>query len=82
MLWVNFRGMRSQVFKQGCTVAAESPKVPLEIFFNPTILSDDDLFSEFPDFFTPPLTIGGLFSSLCKREGGRDFRIGVVSGLD
>jgi hypothetical protein len=82
--------MRGQVFKQGFTVAAESPKVPLEIVSNPTLLSDDDLFSEFPDFFTPPLTRGGLFSSLCRffpaegrqREGGRGFRIGVVSGLD
>jgi hypothetical protein len=34
-------------------MAVESPKVPLEIFFNPTILSDDSLLSEFSDFFTP-----------------------------
>jgi len=39
-------------------MAAESRKVPLEIFFNPTILSDDDLFSEFSDFFTPSLYSG------------------------
>ena len=51
-----FRGMGSQVVKQGCTVATESRKVPLEIFFNPTILSDDNLFSEFSDFFAPSLS--------------------------
>ena len=33
-------------------MAAESQKVPLEIFFNPTILSDDNLFSEFSNFVT------------------------------
>jgi hypothetical protein len=48
-----FRGMRSHVFKQSYAMAAESLKVPLEIFFNPTILSDENLFSEFSDFFTP-----------------------------
>jgi hypothetical protein len=32
-------------------MAAESRKVPLEIFFNPTILSDDNLFSEVSIFF-------------------------------
>jgi len=53
MLWVIFRGMRSHVYKQSYAMAAESRKVPLEIFFNPTILSDDNLFSEFSDFFTP-----------------------------
>jgi hypothetical protein len=53
MLWVTFRGMRSHVFKQSYAMAAESRKVPLEIFFNPTILSDHNLFSEFSDFFTP-----------------------------
>jgi hypothetical protein len=55
MLWATFRGMRSHVFKQSHAMAVESPKVPLEIFFNPTILSDDNLFSEFSDFFTPSL---------------------------
>jgi len=55
MLWVTFRGMRNHVFKHSYAMAAESRKVPLEIFSNPTILSDDNLFSEFPDFFTPPL---------------------------
>jgi hypothetical protein len=73
--------MRGQVFKQGCTVAAESPKVPLEIFFNPAILSDNDLFSEFPDFFAP-LNQKGCFLLPLQREEGRDFRIGVVDGLD
>jgi hypothetical protein len=34
-------------------MAAESQKVPLEIFSNPTILSDDNLFSEFSYFSTP-----------------------------
>jgi hypothetical protein len=53
MVWVTFRGMRSRVFKQSYAAAAESRKVPLEIFSNPTILSDDNLFSEFSDFFTP-----------------------------
>jgi len=56
MVWVTFRGMRSHVFKQNYAMAAESRKVPLEIFFNPTILSDDNLFSEFSDFFTPSLS--------------------------
>jgi hypothetical protein len=55
MLWVTFRGTGGHVFKQSYAMAAESQKVPLEIFFNPTILSDDNLFSEFPNFFTPPL---------------------------
>jgi len=53
MLWVTFHGIRSHVFKQSYAMAAESRKVPLEIFFNPTILSDDNLFSGFSDFFTP-----------------------------
>jgi len=60
MLWVTFRGMRSHVFKQSYAMAAESRKVPLEIFFNPTILSDDNLFSEFSDFFTPSHSLGAL----------------------
>jgi hypothetical protein len=52
--------MRSYVFKQSYAIAAESQKVPLEIFSNPTILSDENLFSEFSDFFTPsPLLKGG-----------------------
>jgi len=59
MLWVTFRGMRGQVFKQGYTVAAESPKAPLEIVSNPIILSDNCLFSEFSNFFTLPLTQEG-----------------------
>ena len=57
MVWVTFRGMRSHVFKQNYAMAAESRKVPLEIFFNPTILSDDNFFSEISDFLTPS---GGL----------------------
>jgi hypothetical protein len=52
--------MRSKVFKQVCTGAVESQKVPLEIFFNPTLLSDDDLFSQFPDFFTLLSMKGGI----------------------
>jgi hypothetical protein len=55
MVWVISRGIRSYVFKQSHAMAAESQKVPLEIFFNPAILSDDNLFSEFSNFFTPPL---------------------------
>jgi hypothetical protein len=47
------------VFKQGYAAAAESQKVPLEIFFNPTILSDDNLFSEFSNFLHFPLLKGG-----------------------
>jgi hypothetical protein len=43
------------VFKPSYAMAAESRKVPLEIFFNPTILSDDNLFSEFSDSLTPVL---------------------------
>jgi hypothetical protein len=53
MVWVTFRGMRIHVFKQSYARAAESRKVPLEIFFNPTILSDNNLFLEFLNFFTP-----------------------------
>ena len=45
--------MRSHVVKHSYAMAVESRKVPLEIFFNPTILLDDNLFSEFSDFFTP-----------------------------
>jgi hypothetical protein len=56
MLWETFRGMRTHVFKQSYAIAAESRKVPLEIFFNPTILSDDNLFSEFSDFPAPSLS--------------------------
>jgi hypothetical protein len=36
--------MRSHVLKHSDAMVAELRKVPLEIFFNPTILSDDDLF--------------------------------------
>jgi hypothetical protein len=50
MLWVTFRRTSGLVFKQSYATAAESRKVPLEIFFNPTILSDDNLFSDFSDF--------------------------------
>jgi len=53
MVRVTFRGMRSHVVKQRYAMAVDSRKVPLEIFFNPTILSDDNLFSEFSNFFTP-----------------------------
>jgi hypothetical protein len=53
MSWVTFRRLRGSVFKQSYVMAAESRKVPLEIFFNPTILSDDNFFSEISDFFTP-----------------------------
>ena len=60
MLWVTFRGTGGHVFKQSYAIAAESQKVPLEIFFNPTILSDDNLFLEFSDFFTPSGSGGGL----------------------
>ena len=55
MLWMTFRGIRSHVFKQSHAMAAESRKVTLEIFSKPTILSDDNLFSDFSDFFTPSL---------------------------
>jgi hypothetical protein len=44
MVWVTLREMRSHVFKLSYAMAAELRKVPLEIFFNPTILSDDNLF--------------------------------------
>jgi hypothetical protein len=52
MVWVSFLRMRSHVLKQCYAMAAESPKVPIEIFFNPTILSDNTGFS---DFFAPSL---------------------------
>jgi hypothetical protein len=55
MVWPTFRGIRSSLFKQSYAMAAESQKAPLEIFFNPTILSDDNLFSESSSFFTPPM---------------------------
>jgi hypothetical protein len=55
MVWVTFLGMRRHVVKQSYPMAAELLEVPLEIFFNPTILSDDNLFSEFSNFFTPSL---------------------------
>jgi hypothetical protein len=48
---MTFLGMRRHGVKQSYTMVAESRKVPLEIFSNPTILSDDNLFSEFSDFF-------------------------------
>jgi hypothetical protein len=57
--------MRGQVFKQGCTVAAESPKVPLEIVSNPTILSDDDLFSEVSDPLYQTASFSPLFAKAC-----------------
>ncbi len=47
---MTFRGMRSYVFKQSDAMAAVSREVPLEIFFNPTILSDDNLFRSSPIF--------------------------------
>jgi hypothetical protein len=56
MVWIIVRGMRSHVFMQSDAKLAGLRKVPLEIFFNPTILSDDNLFSEFSDFFTPSLS--------------------------
>ena len=46
-------GIRGYVFKHSPAMAAESRKVPLEIFFNPTILSDGNLFPQFCNFFTP-----------------------------
>lgn len=52
MAWVSFLGIRSDVVKQCYTMTAELRKVPLEIFLNPTILSDDHLFSGFSGFFT------------------------------
>ena len=48
---MTFLGMRRHVVKQSYTMVAESQKVPLEIFSNPTILSDESLFAEFSDFF-------------------------------
>ena len=58
MVWPTFHGVRSYVFKQTYAMAAESQKVPLEIFFNPTILSDDNLFSEFSNFLHFPVLKG------------------------
>jgi hypothetical protein len=55
MAGVTFPWLRGYVFKHSYAMAAESRKVPLEIFFNPTILSGDDLLSEFSDLFTPSL---------------------------
>jgi hypothetical protein len=51
MSWVTIRGMSGHAVNQSEAMAAGSRKVPLEIFFNPTILSDDNLISELSDFF-------------------------------
>jgi hypothetical protein len=59
MVWPTFDGIISYVFKQSYSMATESQKVPLEIFSYPTILSDDNLFSEFSNFFTPSLRLRG-----------------------
>jgi hypothetical protein len=67
---VTFGGLRSHVFKQSDAMAAESRKVPLEIFFNPTILSDHNLFSEFSDFFTPSQSQGVGATSVAPMSGG------------
>jgi len=45
--------MNGYVFKRIYAIAAESQKVPLEIFSKPTILSDHTLFPEFSNSFTP-----------------------------
>ena len=66
MVWPTFRGIRSYVFKESYAMAAESQKVPLEIFFSPTILSDGNLFSEFSNFFTPPLSPLGRGMPACR----------------
>jgi hypothetical protein len=52
MVWMTLAGMRSDALKHSDAMAVESRKVPLEIFFNPTILSDDNLVLGFSDFFT------------------------------
>jgi hypothetical protein len=69
MVLVSFDGMRNHVFKDSCAMAAESRKVPLEIFSNPTILSDNNLFAEFFDFFTPSLFLKGKRYSPRFKEG-------------
>jgi len=61
MVWVTFRRMSSHVFKQGYALATESGKVPLELFFNPAILSDDHLFWSSP-IFSYLLTGAGKFA--------------------
>jgi hypothetical protein len=71
MVWVTFRGMRSHVFKQSYAMAAESQKVPLEIFFNPTILSGDNLFWS-----------ASIFSHLPFRKVGTTRNRGGLGGFD
>jgi len=78
MVWPTFRGIRSYVFKQSYAMAAKPQKVPPEIFFNPTILSDDNLFSEFSNFFTPPLSERGIHIS---RPFGKE-RCGGITRFD
>jgi hypothetical protein len=72
MVWMIFRGMSGYVFKHSYAMAAESLKVPLEIFSNPTILSDDNLFFEFCNFFTPAAEGHGLCPWMNALAFGRD----------
>jgi hypothetical protein len=60
--------MRKYVFKQSYAMAAELRKVPLEIFFDPTILSDDNLRYDFADFFTPSEGLHSCTEKKCKRS--------------
>jgi len=62
--------MRGHVFRQSYAMAAESREVPLEIFSNPTILSDDNLFPRSSDFSTPPLEKRGDRDALPLLKGG------------
>jgi hypothetical protein len=73
MVWMSFLRMRGHVFKPCYDMAAELRKVPLEIFFNPTILSDGHLFSGFSDFFTPPLP--PREGSFMVMKGGKEMTI-------
>jgi hypothetical protein len=61
--------MSGHVFKQSYGMATELIKVPLEIFFNPTILSGGGLFWEFSGSFPPP-RLQSRYNSKWKREAG------------
>ena len=75
------------MFKRGCTLAAESREVPLEIFSNPTILSDDNLFKEGYHFFIPPAPLATMIQpsrpcSLNPGVGVTEDDPTVSAGLD
>ena len=57
------------MLKQSDAMVATSRKVPLEIFFSSTILSDDNSFSECSDFFTRSLYYRGEMAISAEGQG-------------